>query len=101
MSRIVALMLVLGLSLAVVASGCAARVNPEQAKAVAEIEKLGGTVTFDEKSRDKAVVSVDLHCTKVTDAGLGHLKGLTKLQSLNLRGTGHPEVRPVVRLPLR
>ena len=63
MNRIVALMLVLGLSLAVVASGWAAEVNPEQAKAVAEIEKLGGKVTVDEKSPDKPVIGVDLTWT--------------------------------------
>ena len=37
-------MQVLGLLLGVVASGCTANVNPEQAKAVAEIERLGGKV---------------------------------------------------------
>ena len=44
MSRTVAL-LVLGLSLVVVASGWAAEANTEQAKAVAEIERLGGKST--------------------------------------------------------
>ena len=56
----------------------------DQAKAVAEIEKLGGKITFDDKSPDKAVIGVALGGTKVTDAGLAHLKGLTQLQSLNL-----------------
>ena len=28
-----------------------------------------------------------LLCTKITDAGLVHIKGLTKLQTLDLRGT--------------
>ena len=87
MNRIVVLLLVLGLSLAVVASGYAAEANPEQAKAVAEVEKLGGKVTIDEKSLDKPVMGVDLSYTKVTDAGLEHLKGLTNLLSLNLKRT--------------
>ena len=39
------------LLLAVVASGCGRKVNPQEAKAVAAIEKLGGTVTVDEKER--------------------------------------------------
>ena len=51
MNRPVVLMHVLGLSLAIVASGWAAEANTEQAKAVAEIEKLGGKVTFDERIR--------------------------------------------------
>jgi len=81
-------MLALGFSLAVVASGWAAEVNPEQAKAIAEIEKLGGRVTLDEKSPSKPVIGVNLTCSlKVTDAGLVHLKGLTTLRSLNLGNT--------------
>jgi uncharacterized protein YjbI with pentapeptide repeats len=80
-------MQVLGLLLGVVASGCTANVNPEQAKAIAEIEKLGGKVTFDEKSREKSVIGVNLSGTTVTDAGLEHLKGLTQLQELSLTDT--------------
>jgi hypothetical protein len=86
MNRIVALVLVLGVSLALVASGSAAEANPERAKAIAEIEKLGGKVVVDEKSPDKPVIGVALVGTEgneVTDAALDHLKGLTKLQSLN------------------
>ena len=67
MNRIILSMLTLGLSLAVVASGWAAEVNPEQAKAIAEIEKLGGKVTVDEKSPDKPVIDVYLSGTEVTD----------------------------------
>ena len=87
MSRIVALMLVLGLSLVVVASGWAAEANTDQAKAIAEVKKLGGKVVVDEKSPGKAVIGVDLQNTKVTDAGLKHLEGLTKLRDINLGGT--------------
>ena len=85
MHRIVVLIQVL--SLAVVASGYAAEVNPTEAKVVAEIEELGGKVTIDEKSPEKPVVGVDLKGTQVTDIGLAHLEGLTKLQSLDLYGT--------------
>jgi len=60
MNRIALLVLVLGFSLAVVASGWAAEVNPEQAKAIAEIEGFGGHIAIDEKSPDKHVVAVDL-----------------------------------------
>ena len=85
MNRIAPLMLVLGLLLAVVGSGWAAEMNPEQAKAVAEIEKLGGKVIVDEKSQ--AVIGVSLRKTEVTDAGLVHLKGLTNLEELDLGKT--------------
>ena len=88
-----------------------AETNIDQAKAIAEIEKLGGKVTVDEKSPRKPVIcvdlssskvtdvwlttlrglpqlqSLDLFSTKITDAGLEHLKGLTNLQSLDLRAT--------------
>ena len=50
-------------------------------KAIAAIEKLGGEVTLDEKKPGKPVFSVNLFFTKVADAGLVHLKGLTKLQT--------------------
>ena len=63
-----------------------------QGQAIAEIEKLGGSVTVDEKSPDKPVVKVYLGSwalgdDKLTDAGLVHLKDLTKLQTLNLKFT--------------
>ena len=58
-----------------------------QDKAIAAIEKLGGTVTVDEKKPGKPVKSVALHAFQVTDAGLEHLKWLTQLQSLDLWGT--------------
>jgi len=89
---------VLCLSLAVVASGCTARVNPRaeeaaagetsrQAKAVAQIERLGGTVTVDEKRPGKPVIGVSLRHHEVIDAGLECLKELTQLQLLDLDHT--------------
>ena len=47
-----------------------------QEKAIAAIKKLGGAVKFDQ---NETVVFVNLFDTNVTDAGLVHLKGLTKL----------------------
>ena len=67
--------------------GSTAKVNTDQARAIAEIEKLGGKVTIDEKSPGKPVITVDLRQTEVTDAGLEHLKRLPRLESLNLTRT--------------
>jgi len=61
-----------------------AETNTDQAKAIAEIKKLGGKVTVDEKS---PVISVELEGTRVSDANLASLKGLTQLQSLELKNT--------------
>jgi hypothetical protein len=55
--------------------------QPEQAKAMAEIEKLGGNVTIDENRCDKAVKSVVLAGWMATDARLVHIKEFTQLQS--------------------
>ncbi len=87
MNGIAVLVQGLGLFLAVVALGRAAEVNPKEAKAVAEIGKFGGRFEVDKNSPDKSVVVVNLRKSTVTDAGLGHLKGLTRLQSLDLYGT--------------
>ena len=74
MNRFVALMLVLGFSIAVISSsGWAEEVNSEQAKAVAEIKRLSGKVKFDEKSPDKPVVIGVSLPFFVTDVGLEHL----------------------------
>lgn len=85
--------------------------NESKEDALAAIKKLGGRVTFDEKSPGKPLVGVDFHnskradaeveqvkgrmrlqdltpkWTRVTDAELVHLKGLTSLKSLNLSRT--------------
>ena len=83
MNRIVALMLALGFSFTDMASGWAAEVNSEQAKAVAEIRKLRGKVRFEKTSPDKPVIGVSL-AFSVTDAGLQHLGSLTELESLKI-----------------
>ena len=51
---------------------------------IAEIEKLGGRCEF---GKEKCVIKVFLSKTEVTDAGLEHIKGLTKLEMLDLRKT--------------
>jgi hypothetical protein len=88
---------------------------PQQARAIAEIEKRGGKIEVDEQSPGKPVIgvrlggakdvdaalpfladlpslrSVDLSVAKgaesVTDAGLVHLAGMDRLQQLNLANT--------------
>ena len=56
-------------------------------KVVAEVQRLGGTVEFDESKKDKPIIKVDLHGTKVTDADLVVLKNLKELRVLDLRLT--------------
>ena len=65
----------------------AAERNAGQARAVAEIEKLGGRVTVDETNPGKPVNSVILAGSNVTDEGLAHVEGLTQLQHLELAST--------------
>ncbi|MEC9349856.1 MAG: leucine-rich repeat domain-containing protein, partial [Planctomycetota bacterium] len=96
---------VLGVALVglVVCVGCGP--SSPQEKAIAAIKKLGGYLKTDE-NKDvthvgfsgtqvtdadladlgvlKKLVGLDLNWTKVTDAGLKHLKGLTNLTSLYL-----------------
>ena len=88
MSRMLALILVLGFSVAVIDSGGAQEVNSEQAKATAEIRKLHGKVRYAGKGPDYGpVISVSLALPFVTDAALEHVQGLSQLQSLKLNGT--------------
>ncbi|MHB1037765.1 MAG: leucine-rich repeat domain-containing protein [Pirellulales bacterium] len=87
MKHITLWMLMLGLWLAPIFCW-AAEPNTDQAKAFAEIEKVGGKLVVDEKSPDKRVLSVDVYGNvKITDAWLACLKGLTQLQTLNLGST--------------
>ncbi len=72
---------------AAVLDGGTTEINPEQAKVIAEIKKLGGKVIIDKKSPGKPVIGVELRGTKVTDAGLEHLKRFSQLHTLNLMGT--------------
>jgi len=58
-----------------------------QDTAIAEIEKLGSRLSFDEESPDRAIIEVYFSGTDVTDAGLEHVRGLVELQVLDLHGT--------------
>ena len=63
-----------------------AQPNVDQAKAIAAIKELSGyDVTLDENSPGKPAKAVFLENSKVTDAGLVHLAGLTQLQVLSLK----------------
>jgi len=64
----------------------AAKPVETQEQAIAAIKKLGGKVTIGRKSPNK-LIHVDLRGTKVTDAGLVHLKELTNLHTLYLINT--------------
>ena len=59
----------------------------EQERAIAEIKKLGGKVEVDTHKPEMPVVGVNLKHTKVVDASLEHLKGLTNLEILYLKDT--------------
>src|SRR5262249_54974808 len=60
------------------------RADEGEDKAVKAIEKLGGSITRDEKTKGKPIVGVDLGDTTVTDPGLKELAGLKQLQTLYL-----------------
>jgi len=53
-------------------------------EAIAALQELGGKVTVD---GNKAAIKVRLGYSKITDAGLEHLKGLTELKELFLNNT--------------
>ncbi len=80
---VVLLVLVLGLLAALAIHRRA--LSLEQARAVSEIEKMGGRI--EKSSSTGYVTSVWLHGIQVTDVGLEHLTGLTQLQVLDLSGT--------------
>jgi hypothetical protein len=55
--------------------------------AVTAVKKLGGTVIRDSKIAGEPAIFVDLSNTKVTDAGLKHIKELNQLIVLSLGNT--------------
>ena len=67
--------------------GSAAWADDAEDKAVAFVEKLGGTVTRDDKAPSKPIIGVQLSNTYVTDAGLKELAPLKNLTWLSLGGT--------------
>ncbi len=58
--------------------------NTGQAKTIAEIEKLGGKVTLDEKDPGRLFVNLGRADAKVIDALVEDLHGLTTLRTLSL-----------------
>jgi hypothetical protein len=62
-------------------------VQPDEAAAVAAIQKLGGKVEFDGTGADRRVVKVYLHQTQVSNDDLIALEKLPKLRNLFLGKT--------------
>src|SRR6185295_10069835 len=78
------------LAAAVLLFCCSSTINASDLardKVVAEVQRLGGVIEFDETKKDRPIVKVDLHGTKVTDADLIMLKNLKELRVLDLRLT--------------
>ena len=67
-------------------TGCRSA-SDENTNAEKAIETLGGRVVRSPNAQGTPIISLDLHSTKVTDAGLKELAGLKSLQVLNLAGT--------------
>jgi hypothetical protein len=107
MNHLATSMVVLGVLLVVAAADVAAEPDwlverqREEAKAITEVRKLGGTVSIIPKSPKP--ISVNLEYTKVTDQWLEHLKRLDALEHLDLKhtkinGTGLEHLKSVVYL---
>ena len=82
MKRLLVCLLLIGIA------GCGGGSSPAQtadADPVAALEKDGAKIKRNDQGE---VVEVSLELTKITDAGLVHLKGLTELQSLSMGGYG-------------
>jgi hypothetical protein len=57
---------------------------PSASQTIAEIEKLGGRVSLDQSGE---VIGVSFNFWRITDAGLEHLKGLTRRTSAFCHGS--------------
>jgi len=77
------------LSFLLAGAGCSGPVKQREgpADAVAEIRKLGGQVTVDEKAFGKPIIAVNLSDVAITDAALVDLDGLPHLQKLDIGQT--------------
>ena len=75
----------LGLLLVVLAGVLLVIVINDNRDPIAVLEEFGAKIKRNEQGE---VVRVSLADTKITDAGLVHLKGLTELQSLSMGGYG-------------
>ncbi len=94
---------VVALALSVPCLGSSTRADEGEDRAVAFVQKLGGTVIRDEKTPGKPVVTVKLSDTDVTDAGLKELAPLKNLTTLYLGCTkvtdaGLKELAPLKNL---
>ena len=79
---------VLSIVLFALGSGCSNPVgNPEEADAIAAIQKLKGKVEFEGEGQDRRVIKVYLHNTAVQDGDLAILSKLPKLRNLFLGKT--------------
>ena len=74
-----------GLLLVVLAGVLLVIVINDNRDPIAVLEEFGAKIKRNEQGE---VVRVSLADTKITDAGLVHLKGLTELQSLSMGGVG-------------
>jgi hypothetical protein len=68
-------------------SGCSSPAQTALDRALANIQKIGGTFERDRRLDGEPVVKVDLSHKPATDADLEALKPLVQLNSLSLRGT--------------
>ncbi|HJT35523.1 MAG TPA: hypothetical protein VJ783_26080 [Pirellulales bacterium] len=67
--------------------GCRPGRTPEEAEAIALVERLGGRVKSDDARSSRPVVEVALGGTRITDAELARLVVFTQLQTLSLFDT--------------
>ncbi|HVC99189.1 MAG TPA: hypothetical protein VND64_36330 [Pirellulales bacterium] len=74
----------LGLVLGCSQLGCAPRVSPDEAEAIAAIERLGGTVKRDDRRHGGPVVEVGLGGTRVADGDLAYLARFPELETVAL-----------------
>jgi hypothetical protein len=69
-------------------AGCGAQRTPDEAAAIAVIERLGGKIKFAEDRPGRPVVEVALGGTAVSDADLEQLGCFAELESLSLFDSG-------------
>ena len=65
----------------------ASRPNKEQATSIAEIQKLGGKVTFDEEAPGNPIYAVNFYDIDIGDDALKYVAGLKELKTLILAHT--------------
>lgn len=79
------------LVLLTVAGTAWAEARSKKDQVVAEVNRLGGKVEFDETRVDRPIIKIDLHSTQITDTDLAFLndarKNLKELRYLDLRLT--------------